>query len=381
MRHGLCAQWAEGAKLCCSPLSQAYARIWHRKDLGATPNLSKIATLVARQPQRRVGDKCEMKALVFDGRLSCRDDYPVPTPAPGEVLVRVHRAGICNTDIEITKGYMDYRGVLGHEFVGSLPDGSRVVGEINAGDGTCDTCRRGDVTHCRQRSVLGILMRDGAMAEYLTLPARNLHRVPSAVSDTQAVFVEPLAAALEITDRIHIRPSQRVAIIGDGKLGILVAQVLQLTGCHVNVFGRHTRKLAILQRRGIPTLDTPAEGYGRFDVVIDCSGHAGGFELARSLLRPRGTLVLKSTFHGTQEVSMVPFVIDEITVVGSRCGPFEPALRLLERRLIEVETLLDAEYPIEQGVEAFKRAMTPGTLKVQIVLLPSPGGKGSKAPG
>jgi alcohol dehydrogenase len=320
---------------------------------------------------------CEMKALVFDGQLSYCDDYPVPTPALGEVLVRVCRTGICNTDIEITKGYMDYRGVLGHEFVGSLPDGRRVVGEINAADGTCDICRRGDVTHCSQRSVLGILKRDGAMAEYLTLPARNLHCVPDAVTDIQAVFVEPLAAALEITDRIHIRPSQRVAIIGDGKLGLLVAQVLQLTGCSVNVLGHHARKLAILRRRGIPTLDTPAEGDGRFDVVIDCSGQASGFEHARRLLRPRGTLVLKSTFHGAQAVTMAPLVVDEITVVGSRCGPFEPALRLLERRLIDVESLLDAEYPIEQGMEAFKRAVTPGTLKVQIVLLPSPGWRGN----
>jgi alcohol dehydrogenase len=309
-----------------------------------------------------------MKALVFDGQLSCRDDYPVPTPAPGEALVQVRRAGICNTDIEITKGYMNYRGVLGHEFVGVLSDGSRVVGEINAPDGTCDTCRRGDVTHCRQRSVLGIFMRDGAMAEYLTLPTGNLHRLPDAISDPQAVFVEPLAAALEITGRVHIQPSQRVAIVGDGKLGLLVAQVLQLTGCDLHVIGRHARKLAILRRRGIPTLDTPAEWYGRFDVVVDCSGQASGFELARQLLRPRGTLVLKSTFHGGQEMSTAPLVIDEITVVGSRCGPFEPALRLLEQRLIEVETLLDAEYPIEQGVEAFKRAMSPGTLKVQIVL-------------
>jgi alcohol dehydrogenase len=313
-----------------------------------------------------------MKALVFDGQLSYCEDYPAPTPAAGEVLVRVHRAGICHTDIEITKGYMGYRGVLGHEFVGSLPDGSRVVGEINAADGTCDTCRRGDVSHCTRRSVLGILNRDGAMAEYLTLPAGNLHRVPEAINDTQAVFVEPLAAALEITDRIHIRPSQRVAIIGDGKLGILVAQVLQLTGCDVQVIGRHARKLALVRRRGIHIMDTPAEHAGRLDVVVECSGQSGGLALARSLLRPRGTLVLKSTFHGTQELAMAPFVIDEITVVGSRCGPFEPALRLLERRLIEVEALLDAEYPIAQGVEAFKRAMTPGTLKVQIVLPASP---------
>jgi alcohol dehydrogenase len=309
-----------------------------------------------------------MKALVFDGRLSFRDNYPVPTPPPGELLVQVRRAGICNTDIEITKGYMNYHGALGHEFVGILSDGSRVVGEINVSDGTCDTCRRGDVAHCSNRSVLGIFKRDGAMAEYLTLPARNLHRVPAAVTDRQAVFVEPLAAALEITDRVHIRPSQRVAIIGDGKLGMLVAQVLQLTGCHLSVIGRHPRKLTILHRRGIPTLNKPAESFGGFDVVVDCSGQVSGFELARQLLRPRGTLVLKSTFHGAQEMVMAPLVIDEITVVGSRCGPFEPALHLLERRLIDVETLLDAEYPIEQGVEAFKRAMTPGTLKVQIVL-------------
>jgi threonine dehydrogenase-like Zn-dependent dehydrogenase len=258
--------------------------------------------------------------------------------------------------------------VLGHEFVGVLTNGDRVGGEINASDGICDTCLRGDVTHCRNRSVLGIVERDGAMAEYLTLPERNLHRVPDAVTDRQAAFVEPLAAALEITDRVHIRPSQRVAIIGDGKLGLLAAQVLHLTGCHLSVIGRHARKLEILQRRGISSLNTPAECYGRFDAVVDCSGQASGFELARHLLRPRGTLVLKSTFHGVQEMATAPLVIDEITVVGSRCGPFEPALRLLERQLIDVETLLDAEYPIEQGVEAFKHAITPGTLKIQIVM-------------
>jgi alcohol dehydrogenase len=309
-----------------------------------------------------------MKALVFDGRLSFRDDYPEPTPALGEVKVRVRRAGICNTDIEITKGYMNYRGVLGHEFVGVLSDGSRVVGEINASDGTCDACRRGDATHCRHRSVLGILERDGAMAEYLTLPVCNLHRVPAAVTDKQAVFVEPLAAALEITERVHIRPGQQVAIIGDGKLGLLVAQVLQLTGCAVSVVGHHARKLAILHRRGIPTLDRRTECSGCFDVVVECSGQASGFDLARQLLRPRGILVLKSTFHGTQAMLMAPLVIDEITVIGSRCGPFAPALRLLERGLIDVDPLLDAEYAIEQGVEGFKRAMTAGTLKVQIVV-------------
>jgi alcohol dehydrogenase len=309
-----------------------------------------------------------MQALVFDGHVSFRDDHPVPTSRPGEVLVQVRRAGICDTDIEITKGYMSYRGVLGHEFVGQLADGRRVVGEINVSDGSCDVCQRGDVAHCGNRSILGILQRDGAMAEYLTLPARNLHPVPDTVTDAQAVFVEPLAAACEITDRVHIRPSQRVVVIGDGKLGLLVAQVLQLTGCHLGVVGRHARKLAILRKRGIDTLETPADGFQGFDIAIDCSGQASGFEFARRLLRPRGMLVLKSTFHGAQTLAMAPLVIDEITVVGSRCGPFAPALRLLEQRLIDVDTLLDAEYPLVQGVEAFRRAMIPGTLKVQIVM-------------
>lgn len=309
-----------------------------------------------------------MKALVFDGRLLMHEDYPLPQPPPGEVRVRVRRAGICNTDIEITKGYMRYHGVLGHEFVGELSDGTRVVGEINAYDGICDRCQRGDVTHCRNRSVLGILRRDGAMAEYLTLPERNLHRVPELVSDAQAVFVEPLAAALEITERVHVRPSDRVIVLGDGKLGLLVAQVLQLSGCQLTVLGHHARKLAIVQRRGIATTDQPDKLSDGVDVAIDCSGQASGFELARRLLRPRGTLVLKSTFHGAQELAFAPLVVDEISIVGSRCGPFAPALRLLEQGLIDVDALLDAEYPLDRGLEAFAQAMTPGTLKVQLVM-------------
>jgi len=309
-----------------------------------------------------------MKALLFDGQLLFQDTLPTPSPPDGEALVRVRRAGICNTDIEITRGYMNYRGVLGHEFVGELADGSRVVGEINASDGTCDTCQRGDMTHCDHRSVLGILQRHGAMAEYLTLPAANLHRVPDAITDAQAVFVEPLAAACELTERVHVRPSQRVVVLGDGKLGLLVAQVLQLTGCHLSLVGRHPRKLAIVEKRGMHALADPAEGLRRFDIAVDCTGQPSGFSLACQLLRPRGTLVLKSTFHGAQELALTPLVIDEITVVGSRCGPFEPALRLLEHHLIDVEALLDAQYPIEQGVEAFRRASTPGTLKVQITM-------------
>ncbi len=291
---------------------------------------------------------------------------------PNESLVRVLRAGICNTDLEIVKGYMGFRGVLGHEFVGIVEEGAlrgaRVVGEINAYDGTCPTCLRGDVTHCPNRTTLGIVNRDGAFAEYLTLPTRNLHRVPDSISDAQAVFVEPLAAACEITDRIHIRPTDRVCVLGDGKLGLLCAQVLHLTGCDLLTVGRHTNKLEILHRRGIATATDPNSIHGQFDVVVDCTGHASGFDLARRLTRPRGTLVLKSTFHGGQDMAFAPIVIDEISIVGSRCGPFVPALRLLEKKLVDVDSLISAEYPLTRGIEAFERAVAPGVIKVQLIM-------------
>jgi alcohol dehydrogenase len=313
-----------------------------------------------------------MNALVFDGTLKLDRDYPAPRVPIGESLVRVLRAGICNTDLEITRGYMGYRGVLGHEFVGIVEDGelkgARVVGEINAYDGTCPTCLRGDVTHCPNRTTLGIVNRDGALAEYLILPTRNLHRVPDAISNAQAVFTEPLAAACEIPDRVHVRPTDRVCVIGDGKLGLLCAQVLHLTGCDLLAVGRHADKLMILKRRGIPTTTDPALIRGTFDVVVDCTGQASGFELARKLLRPRGALVLKSTFHGAQEMPFAPIVIDEISIIGSRCGPFAPALRLLEKNLVDVESMISAEYPLARGVEAFQAAAAPGMLKVQITM-------------
>jgi alcohol dehydrogenase len=312
-----------------------------------------------------------MNALVFDGTLKLERHRPIPRVA-GESLVRVRRAGICNTDLEIVKGYMGFRGVLGHEFVGIVEEGelrgARVVGEINAYDGTCPTCLRGDVTHCPNRTTLGIVNRDGAFAEYLTLPARNLHRVPDSISDAQAVFVEPLAAACEITERVHIRPTDRVCVIGDGKLGLLCAQVLHLTGCDMLTLGRHASKLGILRQRGIAVTTDPDSIRGHFDVVVDCTGHASGFDLARRLTRPRGTLVLKSTFHGGQDTTFAPIVIDEISIVGSRCGPFAPALRLLEKKLVEVESLISAEYPLTQGMEAFERATAPGVIKVQLVM-------------
>ncbi len=313
-----------------------------------------------------------MNALVFDGQLKLLPDYPMPTATAGESLVRVLRAGICNTDLEIVKGYMGFHGILGHEFVGVVAEGeqagTRVVGEINAVCGVCPTCLRGDITHCPQRTTLGILNRDGAFAEYLTLPIRNLHSVPANITDAQATFVEPLAAACEITDRLHIHPTDHVCVIGDGKLGLLCAQVLQLTGCDLLAVGRHAAKLEILRARGIATTTDAATVPGRFDVVVECTGQASGFALAQRWLRPRGTLVLKSTFHGTQESAFAPIVIDEISIVGSRCGPFPAALRLLEQKLVDVDALMDADYPIARGLEAFERAATKGARKVQIVV-------------
>lgn len=313
-----------------------------------------------------------MHALVFDGQLKLINDYPMPRTPEGESLVRVLRAGICNTDLEIIKGYMGFHGVLGHEFVGVVEEGTlkgtRVVGEINAYDGTCPTCQRGDVTHCPNRTTLGMDHRDGALAEYLILPPHILHRISDAVSDAQAVFVEPLAAACEITERIHVHPTDRVCVLGDGKLGLLCAPVLALTGCNLLVVGRHENKLAILKKRDIATTMDADSIRDQFDVVVDCTGHASGFDLARRLTRPRGTLVLKSTFHGAHELSLAPVVVDEISIIGSRCGPFEPALRLLEKKLIDVDSLIEAEFPIERGSEAFARAGEKGALKVQVTM-------------
>jgi len=313
-----------------------------------------------------------MRALVFDETLRFRTDLPRPIPAPGEALIRTRLAGICNTDLEILRGYLGFRGVPGHEFVGEVigaeaaPQlvGQRVVGEINAWCGQCPTCRRGDESHCPQRTTLGIRSRDGTMAEVFTLPIPLLHPVPDAVPDRWAVFTEPLAAALEITDRLHVRPSQRVVVLGDGKLGLLIAQVLQLTGCELRAIGRHAEKLAILERRGIATRLAGEQLEPGADVVVEATGSAGGYAAARSLVRPRGTLVLKSTFHGQAALDLSQLVVDELALVGSRCGPFAPALRLLEQRLVDVESLIHETWPLDQGVTAFERASAPGVLKV-----------------
>lgn len=315
-----------------------------------------------------------MRALVCDDGLRYAADYPQPQPPAGEALVRVRLAGICATDRELLRGYMGFRGVLGHEFVGEVVQaadpawrGQRVVGDINAACNRCPTCLAGRRTHCPNRTTLGIMGRDGAFADYLVLPLPNLYRVPDGVSDEKAVFTEPLAAACEILAQVAIRPTDRVIVIGDGKLGLLVAAVLRLTGADLLLIGHHPAKLALARSWGIATASAADAPTGRqTDVVVECSGQPDGFALARRLLRPAGTLVLKSTYHGRLEVDMSALVVDEITVVGSRCGPFAPALRLLASGLVDPTPLIAACYPLEEGAAAFARAAEPGTLKVLV---------------
>ncbi|MCL7452227.1 MAG: alcohol dehydrogenase catalytic domain-containing protein [Anaerolineae bacterium] len=314
-----------------------------------------------------------MKAVVYDDGLRLSSDYPLPQPAAGEVRLRTLLAGICNTDLEVVRGYAGFRGVLGHEFIAVVDQaedprlvGRRVVGEINASCGTCQACRAGRRTHCPNRTALGIRGRDGALAEYFCLPVENLHPVPEEIPDRSAVFVEPLAAACRIPDQVHLRPSDRVVVLGDGKLGLLVAQVLALTGCHLLVIGRHPEKLAILAARGIAVaLDRDGLPAGA-DLVVECTGQAGGFDTARQMLRPEGTLVLKSTYHGLVATDLSQLVVDEIRIVGSRCGPFPAALRLLEQGLVSVEPLIEAVYPLDEAVAALEHAGARGALKILV---------------
>jgi threonine dehydrogenase-like Zn-dependent dehydrogenase len=290
-----------------------------------------------------------------------------------EALVRVVLSGICNTDLEIARGYAGFHGTIGHEFVGVVADcnfpnlvGQRVVGEINAGCGRCAACLDSDSRHCPTRTVLGIVGRDGAHAEYLKLPVSNLLLVPARIPDEHAVFTEPLAAACAIKERIAIAKATRLAVIGDGKLGLLSAQVLALTGAPLLLIGKHPEKLRIAERLGIETATVAAaeQREREFDVVVEASGAGAGFALALKLLRPRGTLVLKSTFHGVTEINAAQIVVDEISIVGSRCGRFAPALDLLKKGAIELDSLISEEYPLSEGVYAMERAATPGVLKV-----------------
>ena len=314
-----------------------------------------------------------MKALWLEDRALSVRERLVPE-AGDEALVRVRVSGICGTDLELARGYYPFTGIIGHEFVGDIvesPDpewiGARVVGEINADCRVCETCRAGRPTHCENRTVLGITGRDGAHAEYLRLPLRNLQRVPESVSDDAAVFTEPIAAAVEILQQVHILPTDRVLLVGAGRLGQLVAQVLALTGAHLKVVAKHDQQKALLAARGIATIEAEEVESRRWDIVVEATGSPSGFDLAARALRPRGTLVLKSTYRGEITLALAPFVVDEITIVGSRCGPFAPALRLLERGEIDPLPLIAERYPLERAVEAMEAAARPGTMKVLLV--------------
>jgi threonine dehydrogenase-like Zn-dependent dehydrogenase len=314
-----------------------------------------------------------MRALVFDDQLRLKQDYPVPEPPPGEARIRTILAGICNTDLEVTQGYAGFKGVLGHEFVGEVEEagdpalvGRRVVGEINAACGRCAACRSGRPTHCLNRTVLGIRGRDGVLAECFCLPEENLHLVPERVPDEVAVFVEPLAAACEILDQVHVRPTDRVVVLGDGKLGLLVAQVLALTGCDLTLIGRHQAKLAIAAARGIPTRVGDQRFAPQVDLVVECTGRVEGLEAARRLVRARGTIMLKGTFHGLVQTDISSIVVDEVQLIGSRCGPFQAALRLLSQGLVDAAALIEARYPLAQALTAFEHARQKGALKVLV---------------
>lgn len=313
-----------------------------------------------------------MHGLHFHQTLQYRTDLPLAPLPPQEARIEMLLAGICSTDLHILQGYMGFSGVLGHEFVGTVTEsphdpswvGKRVVGEINASCRTCPTCLAGRPSHCPYRTVLGIQGRDGVFAETLILPTANLRVVPSTLTDDEAVFVEPLAAACELTQQIHVEPTENVVVLGDGKLGLLCAQVLALQGCAVRVLGKHPEHAGWLTERGISFVTTPVDISNQADLVVEATGSPNGFDLALQLLRPRGTLVLKSTYHGTSPIRMADIVIHEITILGSRCGPFEPALRLLDNHFIDVQPLIHARYPLSQGMRAMERAAQGGTLKV-----------------
>ena len=317
-----------------------------------------------------------MQGLYLEnGRLSFRDDLPRPRPDADEALVRVSLAGICSTDLEIVKGYAgDYRGVLGHEFVGVVEEagftsgaawvGQRVVGTINLGCRRCAVCLADGPEHCPNRRTLGIHNKDGVFADYVTLPLANLLAVPDGVADEEAVFTEPLAAALRIREQIAVRPTARTAVVGPGRLGTLVAQAMALGGTEVTVLGRRPESLALPQQFGLATGLVDDQANNSFDLVVEATGNDAGFAHSLRIVRPQGTLALKSTFHGNANINLTKLVVAEITVVGSRCGPFAPALRLLEQGAVRVRPLIEAEYSLRDGLAAFDHAARPGVRKI-----------------
>jgi len=330
-----------------------------------------------------------MRALVYrNARLVLDRTYPMPALVDGEALIRVTHAGICNTDLEIVRGYMGFQGVLGHEFVGVVEEiygdvaqeryghlvGKRVVGEINAAcyRPDCWYCQRGAPTHCPHRTTLGIVNRDGAFADHLMLPVENVHPVPDNVSDEEAVFVEPLAANFEILEQVHVKPTDSVVVLGDGKMGQLAAQVMGLVSCEVMMVGKYSEKLILAEKRGVHTyLLDDAERFvleigRRVDLVIECSGSAQGLEMALRLVRARGTLILKSTVSEKSLLYLAPIVIDEIRVQGSRCGPFAPALKALSQKLVDVRPLISSCYKLDEGLTAYKHTLQKGVVKLPV---------------
>lgn len=315
-----------------------------------------------------------MRAVVFDNGLKLDKNYAKPSPQKGEALIKVNTIGICNTDYEITKGYMGYKGVLGHEFTGVVEEinaddksllNKRVVGEINCGCGECEWCNQGLERHCPNRSTLGIWQREGCFAEYVCLPVKNLLEIPENVSDEEAVFTEPLAAALEILEQIHIPPYKKIAVLGDGKLGLMIALALNAAGLDLILIGKHENKLEIAQKQGVKTkLLSDVEIKKEFDFVVEATGSISGFETSLALTKPRGTLILKSTIAASKEFNFAPVVVDEITIVGSRCGQFAPALRLLESGRIDVKPLISDIFELDESIAAFERNKEKSSIKV-----------------
>lgn len=320
-----------------------------------------------------------MDALIFDETLKYVTDYNTPKMDSNEALIKISMVGICNTDLEITKGYMGYKGILGHEFVGIVEEvenpkdknliGKRVVGEINLGCGNCNWCNQGLSRHCPNRSTLGILNKEGCFAQYLTLPVSNLLVVPDSIPDEVAVFTEPLAAALEILEQLHIKPYEKVAVLGDGKLGLLIALALNASNIDINLIGKHQNKLDIAKNQGINTeLLSDIKIEKKYDVVIEATGSVSGFETSIALVKPRGVLVLKSTIASEKDLNLAPVVIDEITILGSRCGQFAPALRLMEKNIINFSPLISKILPFKQAIEGFELNRKKDTIKILLKL-------------
>lgn len=314
-----------------------------------------------------------MRALwLEDQKLSFRPQVPKPVVGQGEALIQVLLAGVCSTDLELLRGYYPFTGILGHEFVGRVVSspgdptwtGMRVVGEINIACGECETCKSGLPRHCERRKALGIHAWNGSFAEYLVLPIINLHPIPEHVPDEMAVFTEPLAAAGEVLEQVSIKQGDRVLVIGAGRLGQLVAMVIRETGCSLQVLARHPNQRELLTRHNIEVISEDDLATRKYDLIVEATGSTDGFALACEAIRPRGTIVLKSTYKGKALVDFSPIVVDEISLIGSRCGPFTLALRLLADGKVDPRPLIEATYPLEQGIAALEQAARPGVLKV-----------------